>query len=51
MDDKEQITKLYHDMYAAVFRGGRHTWRLALKFDVKKTDDGWKLTKAQASTW
>ena len=122
MDDKEQITKLYHDMYAAmvakdeaelkrvhdesfvlihmtgmhqskqeyigaimdgtlnyyseqtdsltidikddtavmtgrsrvaaaVFGGGRHTWRLALKFDVKKTDDGWKLTKAQASTW
>ena len=122
MDDKEQITKLYHDMYAAmvakdeaelnrvhdesfvlihmtgmhqskqeyiraimggtlnyyseqtdsldidingdtaimtghskvaaaVFGGGRHTWRLALKFDVKKTDEGWKLTKAQASTW
>jgi len=122
MDDKEQITKLYHDMYAAmiskdeaeldrvhgdsfvlihmtgmrqskreyiraimdgtlnyfseetagidisisgdradltghsqvraaVFGGGHHTWRLALKFDVKKTDGEWKLTKAQASTW
>ena len=36
---------------AAVFGGGRHTWRLALKFDVKKTVDGWKLTKAVASTW
>ena len=36
---------------AAVFGGDRHTWRLALKFDCKKTDDGWKLTKAQASTW
>lgn len=36
---------------AAVFGGGRHTWRLALKFDVKKTADGWKLTKAVASTW
>lgn len=36
---------------AAVFGGGRHTWRLALKFDVMKTDVGWKLTKAQASTW
>ena len=36
---------------AAVFGGGRHTWRLALKFGVKRTDEGWKLTKAQASTW
>ncbi len=36
---------------AAVFGGGRHTWRLALKFAVKRTDEGWKLTKAQASTW
>ena len=36
---------------AAVFGGGRHTWRLALKFDVKKTVDGWKLAKAVASTW
>ena len=41
----------YSKVAAAVFGGGRHTWRLALKFDVKKTDDGWKLTKAQASTW
>lgn len=36
---------------AAVFGGGRHTWRLSLKFDVKKTDGEWKLAKAQASTW
>lgn len=36
---------------AAVFGGGRHTWRLALKFGVKRTGEGWKLTKAQASTW
>ena len=36
---------------AAVFGGGRHTWRLALKFDVKKTDGQWRLTTAQASTW
>lgn len=82
MDDKEQIIKLYHDMYAAmvakdeaelvrvlddsfvlihmtghskvtatVFGGGQHTWRLALKFGVMKTSEGWKLTKASASTW
>ena len=36
---------------AAVFGGGRHTWRLQLRFDLKKTDDEWKLLKAQASTY
>ena len=36
---------------AAVFGGGKHTWRLQLFFHAKKTDDGRKLTKAEASTW
>ena len=36
---------------AAVFGGGRHTWRLQLRFNLKKTDDEWKLLKAQASTY
>ncbi len=36
---------------AAVFGGGRHTWRLALRFCVNKTSEGWKLTRAQAFTW
>lgn len=36
---------------AAVFGGGRHTWRLALRFEAKKTETGWKLTEARASTW
>ena len=36
---------------AAVFGGGKHTWRLQLFFHAQKTDDGWKLTKAEASTW
>lgn len=36
---------------AAVFGGGRHTWRLALRFEAKKTEGCWKLTKAQVSTW
>ena len=36
---------------AAVFGGGRHTWHLRLTFDLKKTDDGWKFMKAQASTY
>jgi len=36
---------------AAVFGGGRNTWRLQLRFDLKKVGDAWKLTKAQASTY
>lgn len=36
---------------AAVFGGGKHTWRLKLFFHARKTDDGWKLTQAEASTW
>ena len=36
---------------AAVFGGGRHTWRLQLRFDLVKREEGWKLTKAQASTY
>lgn len=36
---------------AAVFGGGKHTWRLQLKFDLIRRPDGWKLTSAQASTY
>jgi ketosteroid isomerase-like protein len=36
---------------AAVFGGGKHTWRLQLLLHAKKTENGWKLTKAEASTW
>lgn len=36
---------------AAVFGGGRHTWNLALNIKAKKTEKGWRLTLAQASTW
>lgn len=36
---------------AAVFGGGKHTWRLQLFFHAKKTEDRWKLTRAEASTW
>ena len=36
---------------AAVFGGGKHTWRLQLFFHAKRTENGWKLTKAEASTW
>lgn len=36
---------------AAVFGGGKHTWRLALAFTLKKTNGEWKLTHAEASTY
>lgn len=36
---------------AAVFGGGRNTWRLQLRFDLKKVGNVWKLTKAQASIY
>lgn len=36
---------------AAVFGGGKHIWRLQLRFDLKKVGDEWKLTTAQASTY
>ena len=36
---------------AAVFGGGRHTWRLQLKLKLIQSADGWKITEARASTY
>lgn len=36
---------------AAVFGGGRHTWRLQLTFELVKRDGEWRLVKAQAATY
>ena len=36
---------------AAVFGGGRHTWRLQLSFQLVKLDGHWQFTSAQASTY
>lgn len=36
---------------AAVFGGGRHTWRLQLKLKFIKNADVWKITEARASTY
>ena len=35
---------------AAVFGGGRHTWRLRQVCRMKKREDGWKITESTAST-
>ncbi len=36
---------------AAVFGGGKHTWRLQLLFNAKKSGSEWKLTRSEASTY
>ena len=36
---------------AAVFGGGRHTWRLQLTLKLIKVDEEWKITEAKASTY
>lgn len=36
---------------AAVFGGGRNTWRLQLAFDVEKIGGQWILKSARASTY
>ena len=36
---------------AAVFGGGRHTWRLQLDIDMKKENGRWLMTEARASTY
>ena len=36
---------------AAVFGGGRHTWRLQLTFHLVKRDGKWLFTDSKASTY
>ena len=36
---------------AAVFGGGRHTWRLQLKLKLAQKENIWKITEARASTY
>ena len=36
---------------AAVFGGGRHTWRLQLAMNAAKRDGNWYFTGAKASTY
>ena len=36
---------------AAVFGGGRHTWRLQLDMEAEKRDGVWQFTDALASTF
>lgn len=47
MTDKEQI----EEIYAAVYGGGKHTWRLQGDFTLRKENGVWKLTSLKASTY
>ena len=38
-------------VHAAVFGGGRHTWRLQQVITLKKTGGVWRMTRAVASTY
>ena len=36
---------------AAVFGGGRHNWRLQQRCNLRRTNDGWKITESIASIY
>lgn len=36
---------------AAVYGGGKHTWRLQLYFRLRREADGWRFTESSASTY
>ncbi len=36
---------------AAVFGGGKHTWPLQLRFQLRKDNGNWKFTHSEASTY
>lgn len=36
---------------AAVFGGGKHTWRLQLKLRLEQKAEAWKIVEARASTY
>lgn len=36
---------------AAVYGGGRHTWRLQMDSQLRKIDGKWKITLSKASTY
>ena len=36
---------------AAVFGGGRHTWRLALDMRLRRENGTWRFTRSEASTY
>lgn len=48
--DKARLTGCSR-VTAAVFGGGRHTWKLRLQFSLERINGQWQLTHSQASTY
>ena len=51
IEDRKAMLTGQSVVNAAVFGGGRHTWRLQLKIDLIETDGIWRMTEARASTY
>ena len=51
IEDRKAMLTGQSVVNAAVFGGGRHTWRLQLKIDLIEADGIWRMTEAQASTY
>ena len=51
VDGETAVLTGHSKVTAAVFGGGKSTWRLALQLDIRKTNGTWKIARAQASTW
>ena len=50
MGDKAKMTG-HSRVTAAVFGGGKHTWRLAMDMDLVKRGEDWKILRSTASTY
>ena len=61
MDDAEWIRELYRKYWqymigksrvlAAVYGGGKHSWRLRGDFTLRKENGRWKFSSSSASTY
>ena len=51
IEDSKAVLTGQSIVNAAVFGGGRHTWRLQLKINLIHTDGKWFITEARASTY
>ncbi len=51
IDDDKARLRGQSRVNAAVFGGGRHTWKLQLDITLKRDGSGWIITGARASTY
>ncbi len=51
IDEENAVVDGKSKVNAAVFGGGKHTWRLRQVLKAKKVDGTWKFTESSASTY